>query len=522
MARLDDRIDRVFDPRTAKVLASSLDVHTVGELLRHYPRRYEQRGELTDLANLRDGEHVTVLAQIKAVTTRPMRNRRGKLTEVTVTDGRGTLTLAFFRQPWREKELKPGLHGLFAGQVSSYGRKRQLIHPDCELLGETDPGTELAAEHAAEIIPVYPATSQLPSWKIAKAIRTVLDTLDIADDPLPAAVRDRHGLLSQAGRAARHPPPGRVRRQGPGQAAAEVGRGVRAAGRAGPAAAGRGRAARHLAHPAPRQAARCVRRPAPVPADRRAARRGRGDHDRAVPGAPDAPAAAGRGGLRQDPGRGARHAPGGGRRRPGGAARAHRGAGPAALPVADPAARPARPGRRAGRRRPGHPGRAAHRLAGRQGPPGRAGRRGLRRGRHRDRHAHPALPPGPAGRPGGVQGPGPGGDRRAAPVRRAAARRATREGPRQPPARAGHDGHPDPPDGGHDRLRRPGRMHAQRAAGRPHADHQPRGARRGEAALPRAHLAAAPRGSGRRRPGLRRVPPDRPGRRAFRPNARAG
>jgi ATP-dependent DNA helicase RecG len=197
MARLDDRIDRVFDPRTAKVLASSLDVHTAGELLRHYPRRYEQRGELTDLANLRDGEHVTVLAQIKAVTTRPMRNRRGKLTEVTVTDGRGTLTLAFFRQPWREKELKPGLHGLFAGQVSSYGRKRQLIHPDCELLGETDPGTELAAEHAAEIIPVYPATSQLPSWKIAKAIRTVLDTLDIADDPLPTAVRDRYGLLSQ-------------------------------------------------------------------------------------------------------------------------------------------------------------------------------------------------------------------------------------------------------------------------------------------------------------------------------------
>ena len=197
MARFDDQIDRVFDPRTAKVLASSLDVHTVAELLRHYPRRYEQRGELTDLASLRDGEHVTVLAKISAVTSRPMRNRRGKLTEVTVTDGRGVLTLAFFRQPWRERELKPGLHGLFAGQVSSYGRKRQLIHPDCELLGEADPGTELAAEHAAEIIPVYPATAQLSSWKIAKAIRTVLDTLDIAADPLPAAVRDRYGLLHQ-------------------------------------------------------------------------------------------------------------------------------------------------------------------------------------------------------------------------------------------------------------------------------------------------------------------------------------
>ncbi|HEX9359683.1 MAG TPA: ATP-dependent DNA helicase RecG [Streptosporangiaceae bacterium] len=197
MARLDDRLDREFDPRTAKALVGALDVHTVGELLRYYPRRYEQRGELTDLASLRDGEHVTVLAQISAVTSRTMKNRRGKLTEVTVTDGRGTLTLAFFRQPWREKEMKPGLHGLFAGQVSSYGRKRQLIHPDCELLGTADPGTEMAAEHAAEIIPVYPATREMASWKIAKAIRTVLDTLDIADDPLPAGVRARYGLQSQ-------------------------------------------------------------------------------------------------------------------------------------------------------------------------------------------------------------------------------------------------------------------------------------------------------------------------------------
>ena len=197
MARLDDRLDREFDPRTAKVLAKALDVHTVGELLRHYPRRYEQRGELTDLASLRDGEHVTVLAQIAAVTTRAMKNRRGKLTEVTVTDGHGTLTLAFFRQPWREKDMKPGLHGLFAGQVSSYGRKRQLIHPDCELLGTADPGTEMAAEHAAQVIPVYPASKDLPSWKIAKAIRTVLDTLDLADDPLPAEVRTRYGLQGQ-------------------------------------------------------------------------------------------------------------------------------------------------------------------------------------------------------------------------------------------------------------------------------------------------------------------------------------
>ncbi len=197
MARLDERLDRVFDPKTAKVLTGGLDLHTVGDLLRHYPRRYERHGELTDLASLRDGEQVTVLAKIAAVTTRRMKSNGGKLTEVTVTDGHGTLTLAFFRQAWLEKTLRPGLHGLFAGQVSTYGRRRQLIHPDYELIGAADVGAELAAEYVADLIPVYPATAKLASWKIAKAIRTVLDTLDV-EDPLPADVRQRRGLRGLA------------------------------------------------------------------------------------------------------------------------------------------------------------------------------------------------------------------------------------------------------------------------------------------------------------------------------------
>ena len=48
-----------------------------------------------------------------------------------------------------------------------------------------------------QVIPVYPASKDLPSWKIAKAIRTVLDTLDLPDDPLPAEVRTRYGLQGQ-------------------------------------------------------------------------------------------------------------------------------------------------------------------------------------------------------------------------------------------------------------------------------------------------------------------------------------
>ena len=178
---------------------AKMGLETVGDLLRHYPRRYAEHGELTDLASLEDGEHVTVLAQIASVTTRDMRYRRGKITEVTVTDGRGKLTLTFFKQAWREKELKPGRQGLFAGKVSTYRTartvKRQLTHPDYEILDEySDGAAQAAAEYVAQLIPVYPATQELPSWKIAGAVRLVLDTLGDLDDPIPADVRRRHGL----------------------------------------------------------------------------------------------------------------------------------------------------------------------------------------------------------------------------------------------------------------------------------------------------------------------------------------
>jgi ATP-dependent DNA helicase RecG len=196
VAVLSDPLRLVIGDKAAKRLASALDLHTVGDLLGHYPRRYDKRGELTDLVALRDGDYVTVQAEVASVSSRRMRNRPGSILEAVVTDGRGKLTLTFFgrgRQDWREEELKPGTRALFSGQVSSFRGKRQLTHPDYELLAGGSAGAR-AAEYAAELIPVYPATSQMPSWKIADSVRIVLDVLDVPDDPLPADVRQRHGL----------------------------------------------------------------------------------------------------------------------------------------------------------------------------------------------------------------------------------------------------------------------------------------------------------------------------------------
>ena len=117
VAVLEDPVQTLVGDRTAKILRSGLGIETVGDLLRHYPRRYAERGELTDLASLQLDEYVTVMAEIASVNNRPMRDRRGSLLVVEVTDGHGRLSLTFFNQAWRERDLTVGRHGLFSGKV---------------------------------------------------------------------------------------------------------------------------------------------------------------------------------------------------------------------------------------------------------------------------------------------------------------------------------------------------------------------------------------------------------------------
>jgi ATP-dependent DNA helicase RecG len=200
MAIISDPLRLVIGDKAAKRLDEAFGMRTVGDLLRHYPRRYANRGELTSLTGLRDGEHVTVMAEVAAVSSRPMRNRRGSIFEAVVTDGHGRLTLTFFgrgRQDWREDKLQPGMRGLFSGQVSSFRGKRQLAHPDYEVIGAGTSDAR-AAEFAAELIPIYPATGKIASWRIADSVRIALDVLDVPADPLPAVLRREHDLIGYA------------------------------------------------------------------------------------------------------------------------------------------------------------------------------------------------------------------------------------------------------------------------------------------------------------------------------------
>ncbi len=204
---LREPLTKALGPRTSKPLESIFGLRTVGDLLRHYPRRYYTRGELTDLSSLREGDHVTVLARVVSVAEIPLpalpgKGRRSRL-EVIVTDDRAKLVLTFFSGIGRYRRvLVPGMVGMFAGTVSSFRGRRQLVHPECEMLPGAPPNAdltpELAAEFAAEMIPVYPASAKFSSWAISRSVKTVLDPLDAGQDPLPAELRDRYGLVGRA------------------------------------------------------------------------------------------------------------------------------------------------------------------------------------------------------------------------------------------------------------------------------------------------------------------------------------
>ncbi len=186
-------LTRVLGPKTAGSMADQLGLATVGDLLRHYPRRYASRGEQADLADVQVGDRVTVLAQVRSVTTRPMRNRRGTLTEVVVGDGSGRMKLVFFNH--RHAQLEPNAWGMFAGTVGEWRGEKQFAHPDMHLLE----GADDEDDWARALVPIYPASKDVSSWVIQKSVKLLLGASgglgELVEDPLPEEIRSRHGLL---------------------------------------------------------------------------------------------------------------------------------------------------------------------------------------------------------------------------------------------------------------------------------------------------------------------------------------
>ncbi|MGI8433481.1 MAG: ATP-dependent DNA helicase RecG [Nocardioidaceae bacterium] len=199
MLSLDARLSGLVGDKTTKALHTAFGMQTVDDLLRHYPRRLDDRGALTDLAALRLGEHATVLAKTLSVTSHPYvprsGGRRAVRSEVIVTDGRDRLLLTFFRQPWRAGQLQAGTVAMFSGKVGMFRNQRQLTQPTFDVLGRSTSLGEFEDEEVTRWWPIYPASAQISSKKIMESVALVLDQLDGVPDPLPEGVRDASDLI---------------------------------------------------------------------------------------------------------------------------------------------------------------------------------------------------------------------------------------------------------------------------------------------------------------------------------------
>jgi ATP-dependent DNA helicase RecG len=125
-----------------------------------------------------------------------MRGRKGSMLEVVVTDGTDKLSLTFFNQAWREKDLKVGRQGLFAGKVGVFNNKKQLSHPDYEMIPDGSDVDSAVEGFAGKYLPVYPASAKMPSWKISQCAQLAIGSLEEIEDFLPSSIREKHNYPS--------------------------------------------------------------------------------------------------------------------------------------------------------------------------------------------------------------------------------------------------------------------------------------------------------------------------------------
>jgi ATP-dependent DNA helicase RecG len=191
----EHRVDelRAVGPKLVAGLAE-MGIETTLDLLEHYPRRYIDRTQRAEIAELGIGDEATVDAEVRAIHTRRTRDGRRTVTEATVYDGSGLLRLVFFNQPWREKQLPAGTQTSLFGKVESYRGRRQMTNPVVDVLGELGDATGV-------IVPVYPQSgrAEVHTWQLRRAVAGCLDRTRPRGlaDPLDDDLRATHELVDR-------------------------------------------------------------------------------------------------------------------------------------------------------------------------------------------------------------------------------------------------------------------------------------------------------------------------------------
>ena len=183
-----DRLQGVGEQRRASL--EEVQIHSVFDLLTHYPRRYIDRSHEAKLVDVRPGQQVMVVGDIESVTSRRTRNRKS-IVEASLSDETGSLKLVFFNQAWRSKQLDQGLTVALFGKVDLYRGHLQMTNPLVDLVGD----------RTGKIVAIYPQSGKagLTTWDIGRwsteALRRCRSRSIV--DPLPPKYLQELGLLDR-------------------------------------------------------------------------------------------------------------------------------------------------------------------------------------------------------------------------------------------------------------------------------------------------------------------------------------
>jgi ATP-dependent DNA helicase RecG len=177
-----DLLERALDvlPGVGPVVRKKLErlgLHTVADLLRHRPFRYEEPVPERRIAELDRDEEVAIAGEVLSVSKR----RRGRLQMLTarVTDGTATVSATWFNQPWLERQLLPGTPVRLRGRQGRYGFDVRSFD-----IGD--------GEATADFAPVYPASEEITAKKLRELVGAALPSTLV--DPLPAGLKEGEGL----------------------------------------------------------------------------------------------------------------------------------------------------------------------------------------------------------------------------------------------------------------------------------------------------------------------------------------
>ncbi len=189
-------------------ITERLGLRTVGDLLRHFPRRYLETGSLTSLEDLKEGQLLTVVGEISSSHSRTYRDRRtGRMAyrqEVLLRTEGPSLQMSFFAQQahvgkFNEQRFSQGRRGIFMGKVGTFRGEWQLTNPQMVLFGADGEASEdlaaLSLETIGPLYPLYPATRDVESWDLQKAITFARTVVDEVPEMLPDEVRSEFKLI---------------------------------------------------------------------------------------------------------------------------------------------------------------------------------------------------------------------------------------------------------------------------------------------------------------------------------------